>query len=114
MKRTIFLMLLTLSIFSVVGYNNLYSQGSTIDSVVYFSEDGNIILSFSDGGQAAFISIKNSKLLIGTYAIDEHHTYILFLAQSNDGEVYAENKFEIISEDIIQDLISRQIFYRNK
>ncbi len=111
-KRSIFITMVSLLI-SVASIPLLHSQASVIDAIVYFSEDGNIILSFSDAGQAAFVSIKNGKLLIGTYAIDENHTHILFLAQSNEGEIYAENKFEILSEGVIQDVVSGQLFYRN-
>lgn len=112
MKRSIFITIISL-IISVATISPLHSQASVIDAIIYFSEDKNTILSFSDAGQAAFVSIKNGKLLIGTYAIDQHQTYILFSAQSNDGEVYAENRFEILSDTIIQDVASGQLFYRN-
>ncbi len=113
MKRSIFITIISLVI-SIATIGPLHSQTSVIDSVIYFSEDGDIILAFSDGGQASFISIKNNKLLIGTYTIGNNGHHILFLAQSNDGVVYAENKFEILSNDIIQDINSSALFYKNQ
>lgn len=111
MIRTISILIISLAL-SVVTTNMLHAQGYAYDAVIYVSEEGTTVLACADDGQAAFMSLTEQKLLVGTYKISDDYNSFVFLAKDTFGVVYAQSEFRILSENIIQEVNSSIKFYR--
>lgn len=111
MKRTLSILTICLAA-SLMSNSSLNAQSYAYDAVIYISEDGTIVLACADDGQAAFMSIADQRLLVGSYKIADDYNSFMFLAKDAKGSIYAKSEFKILSEDMIQEVNTGVLFYR--